>query len=576
MNIAPPSSLSYSGSPYTFTQNVAISARTPTFSGSVNSCTSSPALPSGLGINGTTYVISGTPTVVQSAMNYTITATNSGGSTTATIIIAVNIASPSSLSYSGSPYSFTLNIAISARTPTFSGSVTSCTSSPTLPTGLGINGTTCVISGTPIVLQSATNYTITATNSSGSTTATISIAVLIAPPSSLSYSGSPFTFTRNISIASQTPTFSGSVTSCTSSPALPNGLGINGTTCVISGTPSVVQSAANYTITATNSSGSTTATISITVNIAFSISMPSGILKTGQITSYATGNDGYYQKGLSRTFITGGTTGLLWQRCSAYRSNDITCSGNSYYTNWSNANLYCNNLNTDGRAWRLPNIFELSQLVDYGRGLYYTIDTSIFIDIFASFDGVQHASNYWSSSPYSVLPNLDYAWNVYFYYYGQAASDSKTKQNYFKCISGQPITPSLKNNGDGTILDNNSGLIWQKCSNGQSNDTMCNGTVSRLDWLSAISYCENLTLGGRDNWRLPNINELKSIVDYSSSKSPSINQTIFPNTNSHYYWSSTTTSWKNDNAWNIYFGDGSDSFIGKSIQNYSVRCVTGP
>jgi hypothetical protein len=659
VNIAPPSSLSYSGSPYTFTQNVAISAKTPTFSGSVSSCTSNPTLPTGLGINGTTCVISGTPSVLQSANNYTITATNSSGSTTATISIAVLIAPPSSLSYSGSPYSFTQNVAISAMTPTYSGSITSCTSSPTLPTGLGINGTTCVISGAPTVLQSATNYTITATNSSGSTTATINIAILLARPTSLSYSGSPFTFTQNISIASQTPTYSGSVTSCTSSPALPTGLGINGTTCVISGTPIVLQSATNYVITATNPSGSTSATISIGVNIAppsninysdapfiftqnnlispqiatisgsvtscnsnpplpsglninnvctisgtpntvqynisytitatnssgststiisistipsFNIneriSTPIGILKTGQTTSINVGDDGNYEKGNIRSFIVGGTTGLIWQRCS-YGLSNTTCSGSAQTLTWSEANSYCYLLGTWGLTWRLPTINEFMKIYDFGMNTYPPIDSNIFPNFQQGY--------YWAqdSIPSTYINNSNlYAYKINFGLFPGGSlflTELKTNKNYTICVTGksQP-SPVYIDNGNGTISDTSTGLIWQKCLIGQ-NSASCSGSATAYNWDNAILQCEGLNLASRSDWRLPNINELGSIVDRTRVY-PSLDDTYFINS-SQPVWSSTFFINSFTFKWIYNFHTGS---LSRDSSNIYVRCVTGP
>lgn len=266
VNDVPPSALTYAGTPFTFTQGLAINTATPTFSGSVTSCTSSPTLPTGLVINGTSCEITGTPTTSQGITPYVITATNPYGSTTANIQITVNIAPPASLVYAGSPFVFTQNVIIANQTPTFTGTVTSCSSSPSLPTGLGINPSTCAITGTPTAIQGLTNYTITATNSSGSTQANIDITINIAAPTALSYTGSPFTFTQNATISALTPTYSGSVTSCTASPSLPTGLGINPTTCAITGTPTVTQGLTAHTITATNSSGSTNTSISITVN----------------------------------------------------------------------------------------------------------------------------------------------------------------------------------------------------------------------------------------------------------------------------------------------------------------------
>ncbi|MEM7181395.1 MAG: putative Ig domain-containing protein [Spirochaetota bacterium] len=267
----PPSSLTYSGSPYTYTKTTAITTNTPTFSGSVTSCTASPTLPTGLSIDSTTCAISGTPTATQSATDHTITAANSYGSTTATINITVNGIPPSSLTYTGSPYSYDNGTAISSVTPSYSGTVTSCAASPTLPTGLSLSST-CVLSGTPTADQSATDHTITASNSYGSTTATINITVSSTPPSSLSYSGSPYTYVKDAAITTATPTVSGTVTSCSASPTLPSGLSIDSTTCAISGTPTATQAATTHTITASNTHGSTTADIVVTVNTFYSSS----------------------------------------------------------------------------------------------------------------------------------------------------------------------------------------------------------------------------------------------------------------------------------------------------------------
>jgi hypothetical protein len=105
-------------------------------------------------------------------------------------------------------------------------------------------------------------------------------------------------------------------------------------------------------------------------------------------------------------------------------------------------------------------------------------------------------------------------------------------------------TRSYTDNGNGTIIDNVTGLIWQKCSMGFNNDVGCtddgdtnNNTAT---WANAITYCENLTLGGSSDWRLPGIKQLRSLVDYSRYN-PSINN-LFPNTVANGYWSSSPSS----------------------------------
>jgi hypothetical protein len=83
-----------------------------------------------------------------------------------------------SLVYNGAPYSFTKNQTISTLTPVNSGgSVTSCSSTPTLPSGLSLSST-CVISGTPNTLSASASYAVQATNSGGTATVHVSIAVI--------------------------------------------------------------------------------------------------------------------------------------------------------------------------------------------------------------------------------------------------------------------------------------------------------------------------------------------------------------------------------------------------------------
>lgn len=113
-----------------------------------------------------------------------------------------------------------------------------------------------------------------------------------------------------------------------------------------------------------------------------------------------------------------------------------------------------------------------------------------------------------------------------------------------------------------TVTDNTLGLQWQDDS-----------SPSVLTWKSALDQCNNLTLGGYSDWRLPNINELQSIVDRSKLY-PSI-VTGFTNTTLFFYWSSTTDSKSKDAAWLIDFRNGSVSSSFKFSLLYVSRCVRG-
>jgi hypothetical protein len=97
------------------------------------------------------------------------------------VSITVNDIAPSALSYSSNPATYTKDTAITNNMPTSSGgAVVSYSISPALPAGLTLNTSTGIISGTPTTLTEASNYTITATNTGGSTDASVSIAVVSA------------------------------------------------------------------------------------------------------------------------------------------------------------------------------------------------------------------------------------------------------------------------------------------------------------------------------------------------------------------------------------------------------------
>ena len=174
---------------------------------------------------------------------------------------------PSTIVYTGDPFTLTNGVQMSADTPTAAGgAVESWSISPDLPTGLAFDTATGEISGTPTVLSPLTTYTITATNTGGTDTASVTIVVNDVVPT-ITYSSTSLTLTRNTPMTTLTPTTSGgTITSWSVSPSLPAGLSLDSSTGAISGTPSAVTSSANYTITATNTGGSDTATITIVVN----------------------------------------------------------------------------------------------------------------------------------------------------------------------------------------------------------------------------------------------------------------------------------------------------------------------
>lgn len=136
-------------------------------------------------------------------------------------------------------------------------------------------------------------------------------------------------------------------------------------------------------------------------------------------------------------------------------------------------------------------------------------------------------------------------------------------------LKGYPFT----DNGDGSVSDTSTGLVWQKCSRGQNADSTCTGTATKTTWSLALLHCKNLNIGSRI-WRLPNINELTSLVNpavYTYSFPP-IDSNSFPSTVINIYWSSSTVE---GNPSNAYTKD-SNTYIQNKVTAAYVRCVSGP
>ena len=119
-------------------------------------------------------------------------------------------------------------------------------------------------------------------------------------------------------------------------------------------------------------------------------------------------------------------------------------------------------------------------------------------------------------------------------------------------------------NGDGTVTDESTGLIWQQ------------ETPISLCWTDAIRFCSDMKLAGYTDWRLPTIKELQSLVDYSRYN-PAIDTTYFPTAVSSLYWSSTTYASNTLLVWGVYFYNGHDytNYKNGSLYVRAVRTIYG-
>jgi hypothetical protein len=175
---------------------------------------------------------------------------------------------PANLTYPQTSINATVGVAIPVDTPTIVGSASSYTVSPTLPSGLSISSSSGTISGKPTATSAATAYSVTASNSAGSTKTSVQIAVgpAVTPPSNLVYPQTSISIEAGQPFVTDIPTVSGTVTAYSVSPALPAGLTLDPNTGAVYGSPSTSSASNTYTVTATNAGGNTTASLTLVVN----------------------------------------------------------------------------------------------------------------------------------------------------------------------------------------------------------------------------------------------------------------------------------------------------------------------
>jgi hypothetical protein len=131
-----------------------------------------------------------------------------------------------------------------------------------------------------------------------------------------------------------------------------------------------------------------------------------------------------------------------------------------------------------------------------------------------------------------------------------------------------PNLESYTNNGNGTVTDDVTGLMWQQTPAGDA------GAYPTFSWAAAPGYCASLALASHQDWRLPTLIELLSIVD-DAVNGPSINTTYFPGTPSTSFWSSTPTAASSGTgSWSVDFSYGEPN-ISAPVNAFAVRCVRG-
>jgi Protein of unknown function (DUF1566)/Arylsulfotransferase (ASST) len=277
---------------------------------------------------------------------------------------------------------------------------------------------------------------------------------------------------------------------------------------------------------------------------------------TGYDADYA-GNQPSYTVSADGLTVTDNVTGLTWQQSTDTNGDGLVNYDDKMYQ--SDAAAYCGNLVLGGRDdWRLPSIKEAYSLILFtgkDASSYTGTDTSVltpflsgvfdwaFGDLSSGIDRIIDAQ-YASSTLYvsTTMNDNPTMFGVNFVDGRIKGYPLDTKKFYVRCVAGNTDygINRFVDNGDRTISDNATGLMWQQNDSDSS------------DWDDAVAQCESATTAGHTDWRLPNAKELQSIVDYTRSPdttgsaaiSPLFNATPIVNedgkTDWGYYWASTT------------------------------------
>jgi len=127
---------------------------------------------------------------------------------------------------------------------------------------------------------------------------------------------------------------------------------------------------------------------------------------------------------------------------------------------------------------------------------------------------------------------------------------------------------------DGTLRHRRTGLVWQRCALGQTWDgSDCLGSPSTMDWTAALTAAADHDQAEQDDWRLPNRNELASILE-NRCFTPALDEEAFPSAPVLGFWSSTPVSGGDEVVWVVDLAEG--AVVARSTDMLQgVRLVRG-
>ncbi|WP_068829413.1 Lcl C-terminal domain-containing protein [Pseudomonas sp. BMS12] len=254
----------------------------------------------------------------------------------------------------------------------------------------------------------------------------------------------------------------------------------------------------------------------------------------GQDAQYAGAAPSYQDNGDGT--LSDRVTGLMWQQ-----------GHNEQRLDWYAARQDCADLRLGGHAdWRLPSIRELFSISDFrgaaGQRPYlnevFAIRAPQSIsqtDLFASSHRPEMMGQTWSATLYAGQhwdqPGMEAAFFMNFLDGRIKQAPTRGREGLFhRCVRGAPWGDNaFHDNGDGSISDQASGLTWQQRDDGRTRD-----------WPAALAYCESLSQAGHADWRLPNVKELQSIVDYRRPQPALDTRYLQLSDPKAWFWSSTS------------------------------------
>lgn len=272
----------------------------------------------------------------------------------------------------------------------------------------------------------------------------------------------------------------------------------------------------------------------------------------------ADGQDGQVVNASAYTHPTADTTfdpvtGLTWQAATDLAADDAGFT-------WSEASTLCDQLDAGGYDdWRLPSLEELLSMDDMGR-YPKTFDPAFF-----DFPNGDYMT--WSASP---APAAGKAVRLTFYN-GEAVTEAETVRHPVRCVRGGlcSTTPRFVT-ANGVTFDRLTNLSWQQA------------WPSPRDWVSALAYCDALTLNGA-SWHLATVHELASLLDYGLAPPLLDTSSFTPQSSSSSFgpdgaWSSSPVGQTSSGpeSWFVNFDDGSVYRDARS-DSLNVACVhAGP